>query len=89
MPLVTFVQLCPPLRVTWTCPSLVPAQIVPFCTGDSAIENSVAPSQVIRLSAAMPALLCWWDLSFKVRSGLISFQVWPPSLVMCTYWLPT
>ena len=38
---VTFVHDTPPLRVTCTVPSSVPAQITPFVTGDSAIANTV------------------------------------------------
>ena len=34
---VTLVQLLPSSRVSCTSPSLVPAQINPFSTGDSAI----------------------------------------------------
>src|SRR5205814_8571236 len=82
-------QVVPPSRVTCTRPSFEPAQITPACTGDSASANSVAPSNVIRLSVVTPPELCWWLVSLRVRSGLTTFQLAPPSLVTCTYWLPT
>ncbi len=41
--LVTFVQCPPPSRVSQTCPSFVPAQISPFCTGEGAIANTTSP----------------------------------------------
>ena len=39
--LVTFVQLPPPSRVMWTRPSSLPAQMTPFCFGDSATAKIV------------------------------------------------
>ena len=38
---VTFVQVLPPSRVTCTRPSSLPAQIRPFCFGDSAMAKMV------------------------------------------------
>ena len=55
---VTSVQVVPPSRVTCTSPSFEPAHITPACTGDSARANSVAPSNVIRLSVVTPPELC-------------------------------
>src|SRR5690242_7851416 len=89
MPAVTLTHVAPPSRVTCTRPSFEPAQITPVCCGDSAMANSVAPSNVMRLSVVTPPELCWWVVSFRVRSGLITFQLAPPSVVTCTYWLPT
>src|SRR5256885_3883022 len=65
---VTSVQVVAPSRVTCTRPSFEPAQITPACTGDSASANSVAPSNVIRLSVVTPPELCWWLVSLRVRS---------------------
>src|SRR5215467_3685923 len=83
---VTFVQWRPPSFVTFTCPSSLPVHITPapVFAGDSAIEYSVPPSNVVRLSAEMPPEFCSCDLVFVVRSGLIGFQLCPPSVVMKT-----
>src|ERR1051325_11470010 len=90
IPPVTSFQVAPPSRVTCTTPSFEPAQITPAppCAGDSASANSVAPSNVMRLSVVTPPELRWWVVSFRVRSGLTTFQLAPPSVVRCTYWLP-
>src|SRR5581483_2744449 len=40
------------------------------------------------LSGVRPPEICCFDLSFVVRSGLITFHVFPPSVVMWTNWLP-
>src|SRR5207302_9484804 len=85
----TSVQVVPPSRATCTSPSFEPAHITPAWTGDSARANSVAPSNVIRLSVVTPPELCWCVVSYRVRSGLTTFQLAPPSVVRCTYWLPT
>ena len=87
---VTLVQCAPPSRVTCTRPSLVPAQMTPFSIGDSAIAKTTpaySTRQVVERQAAGVADASL--VSFSVRSGLIAFQVWPPSVVACTYWLPT
>ena len=39
---VTFDQAPPPLRVSWTRPSSVPTQIMPFFSGDSAMAKIVS-----------------------------------------------
>jgi hypothetical protein len=39
---VTFCQLVPSSRVTWTRPSSLPTQITPFSSGESAIEKIVS-----------------------------------------------
>ena len=36
-----------------------------------------------------PPELCWCVVSLRVRSGLITCQLEPPSFVTCTTWLPT
>ena len=41
-PAVTFSHVEPSSRVTWTCPSLVPAQITPRYRGDSAMAKRTA-----------------------------------------------
>src|SRR5574342_242720 len=86
---VTFVHVVPPSCVTCTRPSLDPVQITPSFTGDSAMANSVAPSKVMRLSVVTPPELCWCVVSLRVKSGLITCQLAPPSEVRCTNWLPT
>src|SRR5216683_2110333 len=86
---VTSVQDAPPSRVRCTRPSFDPTQITPACRGDSAMANRVAPSKVMRLSVVTPPELCSWVVSLRVRSGLITFQLEPPSVVTCTTWLPT
>src|SRR6185437_476674 len=86
---VTLVHVAPPSRVTCTSPSFDPAQITPFCTGDSAIANSVEKYSTPRLSGERPPDGPSLLVSFVVRSGLITVQLCPPSVVRCTYWLPT
>src|SRR3989441_11669480 len=86
---VTSVHDVPPSRVTCTRPSFDPAQITPACAGDSASAKSVAPSNVMRLSVVTPPELCWCVVSLRVRSGLTTCQLAPPSVVTCTTWLPT
>src|SRR5215813_10582238 len=86
---VTFVQFLPPSRVICTWPSFVPAQIVPACLGDSAIANTTPPYSTPMLSPVRPPEKPCLLLSFRVKSGLIFCQLLPPSVVWCTYWLPT
>src|SRR6266566_1792576 len=85
----TLVQCAPPSRVTCTSPSFDPVQITPASSGDSAMASRFAPSNVMRLSVDTPPELCWCVVSLRVRSGLITFQLEPPSVVTCTTWLPT
>src|SRR4051812_49190182 len=85
---VTLVHALPPLRVTCTRPSLVPAQMRPACFGDSAIAYTTSPYSTPMLSGVSPPELCCRDLSLSVRSGLISCQLCPPSVDWCTNWLP-
>src|SRR5947208_12790198 len=80
MAFVTFVHVLPPSRVRWSSPSLVPAQMRPACFGDSAIANTTFPYSTPMLSGVSPPELCWWVLSLVERSGLISCQLWPPSV---------
>ena len=86
---VTFVQLLPPSRVSCTRPSFVPAQISPFVIGDSAIANTTSPYSTPMLSGVSPPEIVCFDLSLRVRSGLIAVHVCPPFVVTCTNWLPT
>src|SRR6185437_66656 len=86
---VTSVQCAPSSRATWTLPSLDPAQMSPRVTGDSAMANRVQQYSTPRLSSVRPPELCIVAVSFVVRSGLITLHVLPPSVVRCTYWLPT
>src|SRR5216117_2399449 len=73
--LVTFVHVRPPSRVSCTCPSFVPAQMSPFSRRHSAMAITVnAYSTPILSGVRPPELRC---------------QLWPPSRVTWTYWLPT
>jgi hypothetical protein len=67
-------QCSPPSRGTWTTPSLVPAQISPFESGDSAIEKTTPAYSTERLSIVRPPESPIIDGSLVVRSGLIVFQ---------------
>src|SRR5437588_12935713 len=82
--LVRLVQVLPASRVTCSRPSLVPAQITPLSFGDSAIANTTPAYSTPILSGVRPPEICRRDLSFNVRSGLISCQLWPPLVVRCT-----
>src|SRR5207249_11123234 len=81
-------QVLPPSRVSCTWPSLVPAQSSPFSFGDSAIAMTTGKYSTPMLSGVRPPEICCLDLSFVVRSGLMVFQLLPPSALMCTNWLP-
>src|SRR5574341_300835 len=86
---VTLLHVFPPSRVTCTSPSLVPAQISPGFKRDSAIAKTTPAYSTPMLSGVNPPeepILLW---SLSVRSGLITRQLLPPSLVACTCWLPT
>src|SRR6266496_3097877 len=87
--LVTLVQFFPPSRVICTSPSLVPAQISPLSFGDSAMANTTELYSTPMLSPVSPPEKTCLLLSFVVRSGLMTCQLCPPSVVWCTYWLPT
>src|SRR5229473_2455317 len=87
--LVTLVQFLPPSRVICTMPSFVPAQITPASFGDSAIAKTTGAYSTPILSPVSPPENPCRLLSFEVRSGLITCQLLPPSVVTCTYWLPT
>src|SRR6185295_16971785 len=78
---VTFLQLPPPSSDTCTWPSLVPAQIRPARSRDSAMANTTPEYSTPMLSGVSPPDICCRLLSFLVRSGLISRQVRPPSVV--------
>src|SRR5215472_724431 len=86
---VTFVQFFPPSRVICTKPSFVPAQITPASFEDSAIEKTTPAYSTPMLSGVRPPEICWRLLSFRVKSGLMTCQLLPPSVVTCTNWLPT
>src|ERR1051325_1036777 len=84
---VRLIQFLPPSRVTCTRPSLVPAQIRPGSFGDSASAKTTPAYSTPILSGVRPPEICCRLLSFRVRSGLMTFQLWPASVVMWTYWL--
>src|SRR2546430_16269050 len=85
---VTLVHDLPPSRVTCTWPSLVPAHSRPFSFGDSVIAITTGKYSTPMLSGVSPPETACLLLSFVVRSGLIVFQLLPPSTVIWTYWLP-
>src|SRR3972149_3461833 len=85
---VTSVQAVPPFRVTWMRPSFVPAQIVPFSIGDSAMAKTTPAYSTPTLSGLRPPEISWRSLSLRVRSGLMRSQLLPPFTVRCTIWLP-
>src|SRR5215470_5800920 len=86
---VTLVQFLPPSRVRCTRPSFVPAQITPDSFGDSAIDITTPAYSTPMLSPVSPPEKPCLLLSLRVRSGLMTCQVWPASVVWWTYWLPT
>src|SRR5579872_3678188 len=80
---VMFDQLPPPLVVRWINPSSEPAQIRSFCTGDSATEKITSYTSTPVLSLVMgPPEDCCLLLSLRVRSGLMTFQLMPRSVVL-------
>jgi len=70
MPLVTFVQLCPPLRVTWTCPGQVDSRIP---------TDVVAAVGLGDLVSAVAALVALAALRFRARAAIA--LVWVFSVV--------
>ncbi len=85
---VTSVQLAPASRVTCTRPSFDPAQITPRSTGDSAMAKSTEAYVGLTSSVVSPPVFCILETSLRVRSGLITSQLCPPSVVRWTCWLP-
>src|SRR3954454_15865544 len=85
---VTLVHVFPASRVTCTRPSLLPVQIIPGWARDSAIAYTTPEYSTPILSGVRPPDICCFDLSLRVRSGLITCHVRPPSFVAWTYWLP-
>src|SRR6184192_40228 len=79
---VRFVHVLPPLRVICTWPSFVPAQIVPASFGDSAMANTTPAYSTPMLSPVKPPENPCRLLSFKVRSGLITCQLFAVGCLM-------
>src|SRR5262245_48115267 len=78
---VTFVHVLPPSMLMCTSPSSLPAHRTPFCFGDSAMAKMVPENSTVVLSPVMgPPDHCCLLLSSRVRSGLIGFQLMPPSV---------
>src|SRR5438552_19180626 len=86
---VMLVHVAPPSRDTCTRPSFEPAYSRLASSGDSAIANSTPAYSTPMLSGVRPPLTRWRVLSLRVRSGEIVCHDFPPSVVRCTYWLPT
>src|SRR5258706_14164019 len=89
MLLVTFVHVLPPSRVSCTRPSFVPVQMSRVPIGDSASANTTPAYSTPMLAGVSPPEIPILLLSLRVRSGLITCQLLPPSVVTCTNWLPT
>src|SRR5258708_38737617 len=75
---VTFFQLVPPLRVTWTYPSSEPDQMTLPSFADGAIVNTVAyvSTPVLSFVIGPPEAPIVFG-SCRVRSGLIFSQLCP------------
>src|SRR6266851_5713445 len=65
MPAATLLQLFPPSRVTCTRPSLVPAQISPGLSGDSAIAKTTSAYSTPMLSGVRPPEICCLLSSYR------------------------
>src|SRR2546426_12433781 len=80
---VRFAHWAPPSRVRCTNPSSLPTQMSPSSRGDSATAKIVSYHSTPVLSPVIgpPDHFCF-DLSLRVRSGLIAFHDWPPSSVL-------
>src|ERR1043165_1021264 len=78
---VTLDQFLPPSRVICTRPSSLPVQIVPACTGDSVSVKIVSEYSTLLVSFVIgpPDDACF-DLSLRVRSGLMICQLLPSSV---------
>ena len=77
----------PSSRVTQMRPSSVPAHISPGAWDDSSKAKMVLKTSTPVLSRVMPAApeYPWVSGSLYVRSGLMTSQLWPSSVVRCTY----
>src|SRR5262245_37641271 len=75
---VTFAHVLPASCVTCTRPSSVPTHTTPAFTGDSAIVRMVVwnSAAVLSVTISPPDDSCF-VVSFVVRSGLITSQLWP------------
>src|SRR5919204_2587176 len=80
---LTLVHDPPPSRDTCTRPSLVPAHRTFASRGDSAIAKTTPAYSTPMLSGVNPPEILCRLLSFRVRSGLITRQLLPPSVVTC------
>src|ERR1044071_4630699 len=83
------VHVFPPSRVSCTWPSLVPAQMSPGLSRDWAMLITPPACSTPMLSGVSPPDTPMRLLSFRVRSGLITCQLRPPSVVWWMTWLPT
>src|ERR1041385_3332402 len=88
-PALRLVHVSPPSLVSCTWPSLVPAQMSPGLSRDSAMANTTPAYSTPMLSGVSPPEGPIRLLSFRVRSGLMTVQLRPPSVVWWIIWLPT
>src|ERR1051326_4845704 len=88
-PALRLVHVFPPSLVSCTWPSLVPAQMSPGLSRDSAMANTTPAYSTPMLSGVSPPEGPIRLLSFRVRSGLMTVQLRPPSVVWWIIWLPT
>ena len=70
MSAVTFSQVLPPSRVSWTWPSSVPTQMTPALSGDSVMVRMVQWFSAPVLSMVRPPESLSLAGSLVVRSGL-------------------
>src|ERR1044071_1700474 len=86
---VRFVHVFPLSFVSWTSPSFVPTQIIPFWIGDSAMPYTTPAYSTPMLSGVRPPELPIFERSLSVRSGEMTSHDWPPFVVRCTCCEPT
>src|SRR5262245_54826496 len=86
---VTFCQVFPPSRVKCNRPSSDPHQITPGSWGDSTPQKMVqyTSTPVLSLVIGPPEGFCF-DLSLRVKSGLMPVQKWPSFVVLNKTLLP-
>src|ERR1043166_4534058 len=82
---VTSFQVAPPSRVTWICPSSVPAQIQRAFTNDGAMVYTTpgCRAEAVGDVAYLPTFAGTSE-SVRVRSGEILPQLCPPVVVRHT-----
>ena len=85
---VTFSQVLPPSRVTWTRPLVVPTQTTPSAAGEGAIAKIAPKPQAVARSTGTSPSQPVSSGSAPVRSGLTVCQLAPPSSERKSTWAP-